>query len=538
MKIKSISVKHFKRFTELKIQNIPETAKLVIMAGPNGCGKSSIFDALKTWHILWRGSGQYWDPNYHHKYGISEMLDTNRAIRVELHGTEPSNPSDRKKVLYMRSAYRNDPQFRMKSLNRMDSVLEEERFSRLVENDVCVNLNYQRLVSNVFKDLFIDTDDSITISLYRQLVIGEIKSSLQRIFPDLVLANLGDPLEDGTFFFDKGISKKFNYTNLSGGEKAAFDLILDLIVKRGDFNDTVFCIDEPELHMNTRLQGDLLQEMYNLINEKSQLWIATHSIGMMRKAKEIAAIHPDEVVFLDFDNMDFDKPQVIEPVKPNRAFWENVYKVALDDLAELVTPEQIVICEGIPRGTSSGSNVEHDAKCLDKIFSEEFPDTKFLAGGNSNEVVTDRRALIGAIGSLSRGAKIIRLIDRDDRSPEQISDLQSEGVRVLSKRHLESYLFDDEVLDALCADKNQPDKIQDLRNAKNQALQNSISRRNASDDIKSASGEIYNDAKRILGLTGAGSDSKEFMRSTLAPLIKPGMTIYQILEEDIFGPAT
>ena len=39
MKIKSIKLEGFKRFTDLKIEGIPETAKLVVMIGPNGCGK-------------------------------------------------------------------------------------------------------------------------------------------------------------------------------------------------------------------------------------------------------------------------------------------------------------------------------------------------------------------------------------------------------------------------------------------------------------------------------------------------------------------
>src|SRR5262249_11571824 len=158
--------------------------------------------------------------------------------------------------------------------------------------------------------------------------------------------------------------------------------------KSRDYNKTIFCIDEPELHMNTRLQGALLGELYRLTGDDSQLWISAHSIGMMRKARDLSLQYPDKVIFLDFDNRDFDIEQTIIPVKPNRAFWESVLEVALDDLAELVAPKRIVICEGVPRGTTHGINVAHDAQCLNIIFSGEFPDTKFLAGGNSHEVIT------------------------------------------------------------------------------------------------------------------------------------------------------
>ena len=46
MKIKKIHLKNFKRFTDLTIDEIPETAKLVVLIGANGCGKSSLFDAF------------------------------------------------------------------------------------------------------------------------------------------------------------------------------------------------------------------------------------------------------------------------------------------------------------------------------------------------------------------------------------------------------------------------------------------------------------------------------------------------------------
>ena len=50
MKLKSVNIKDFKRFTNLTVQGIPETARLIILAGPNGCEKSSFFDALYTWY--------------------------------------------------------------------------------------------------------------------------------------------------------------------------------------------------------------------------------------------------------------------------------------------------------------------------------------------------------------------------------------------------------------------------------------------------------------------------------------------------------
>jgi len=50
MRIKEISLKNFKRFADLTIKDIPESAKLVLLIGANGSGKSSIFDAFEYYN--------------------------------------------------------------------------------------------------------------------------------------------------------------------------------------------------------------------------------------------------------------------------------------------------------------------------------------------------------------------------------------------------------------------------------------------------------------------------------------------------------
>ncbi len=58
MRVKGVHYKRFKRFTDLKIENLPETAKLIILAGPNGSGKSSFFEGLFSWYrVNWSEMG-------------------------------------------------------------------------------------------------------------------------------------------------------------------------------------------------------------------------------------------------------------------------------------------------------------------------------------------------------------------------------------------------------------------------------------------------------------------------------------------------
>ena len=47
MRVKTVKLVGFKRFDHLTIDLGPTPKKIVAMVGPNGCGKSSIFDAFE-----------------------------------------------------------------------------------------------------------------------------------------------------------------------------------------------------------------------------------------------------------------------------------------------------------------------------------------------------------------------------------------------------------------------------------------------------------------------------------------------------------
>jgi len=523
-------ITNFRRFADLTIQDIPASAKLVVLAGPNGSGKSSLFDALLLKYRMNTGYGWNNDSRYY---------DRPQEAAVEWHAriSVVTNVGKQftKGNLYVRTAYRNDHEFAISSLSRQGAVLDTMPLNRLIEPDATVSSNYQRLASQAMEDVFVNEAETTTMGVYREKLIGEVQAPLKRLFPELTFVGVGNPLDQGTFQFDKGTSKGFDYKNLSGGEKASFDLILDFVVKRRNYTDAIYCIDEPEAHMNTRLQGALLVELVGLLPGDSQLWIASHSIGMMRKAREMYDADPDSVAFIDFGGHDFDQVITLSPSKPTHAFWKGVMHVALGDLAALVAPKQVVICEGNPVGAVPGKNAEHDARIYEAIFGDEIPDTTFISAGNSKEVQNDFIGLATVLPKLASGMKIIRLIDLDDHTATDVADFKKKGIHVLSRRHLESYLYDDEVLSALCVSVGKPEKVADLIAAKVAAVQDVKNAGYPEDDIKRAAGTIYNAAKRILSLTQAGNDAPAFARNTLSKLIRPNMAVYSELHKDVFG---
>jgi predicted ATPase len=535
MHIKSLRALHFRRFTDLTISGIPATTRLVVLAGPNGVGKSSVFDAFRTWSYFRAEVSGSNDEDYFRKSGEA-VTGWHDIARVEFHEPTPADSSAKKKAFYFRSAYRNDPDFTSASLKRVGDILDEGRIPRLIDNDATVSSNYRRLVAQTIDGLYSGANDTQSVKDLRESFVGRVRATMKRVFGDLLLQGPGDPLSNGTFYFEKGASKGFHYKNLSGGEKAAFDLLLDLIARIPAFNDTVFCIDEPETHLNTRLQATLLGELYDLIPENSQLWIATHSIGMLRKARDLYETDHQKVAFLDFDGHNFDAPVTLQPLAVDRAFWGRTLGVALDDLARLVAPKRVVLCEGRPQGATHSAKAEFDAKCYRTIFQKSLPDTDFISVGNSTDVWTDRVEIGKAIQTLVGGTIVVRVIDRDARSPQEVADATAAGIRVLSRRHLESYLLDDEILTSLCTREGQPHVAPQLIAAHQTAIANSVARGNPPDDIKSAAGETYNAAKRLLALTTPGNSSDAFLRDTMAPLVVDNSATYAELYRDIFGP--
>lgn len=539
MKIKKITINKFKRFSDLTICNIPATAKLIVLVGPNGSGKTSIFEALNHWYKkirfdLYENFLHTDDSRLYFEKKEGESLGYNwhnGRVNLEFHDERTYSKENIKGKFYFRTAYRNEPDFTISSLAKQKDPTENIRFRELMHNDITVSENYQRLISQTLIGVYNTSNNTKTVEELRNELIGKIKKSLSSIFDDLNLSSIGDPMSNGSFYFKKGTSDNFHYKNLSAGEKSVFDLILDLIIKSSFYKDGIFCIDEPEAHMHTRLQSKVLKELYSLIPNNSQLWISTHSIGMLKEAEELEEIHPGTVIFLDFDNRDFDLTEVMEPAKISKAIWDKFFDLAFADFSKLLSPSTIVFCEGTSQGRKYK---DFDAQVYGKIFESKYHDTKFISIGSSTELENVENQSVKMLSNILKSSTLIKFIDRDDKSDAEVQELLQKGVKTSTRRHIESYLFDDELIAKLCESIGKQDLLQNCLDAKDKAISDSISRGNPMDDIKSASGNIFTELKRILALTQCGNNKCAFLRDTMAPLVTEETYVYKELEKEIF----
>ncbi|PJA49778.1 MAG: hypothetical protein CO171_04300, partial [Syntrophobacterales bacterium CG_4_9_14_3_um_filter_49_8] len=175
MKVREIRLTNFKGFTDATITDIPDSARLVLLVGPNGCGKSSLIDAAHTWHRHhWARSGN-WDETYHHKQVPGAAGNWQNSVTLTFHDPQPATDDQRRKAVYARSAYRNDPEFQLDNLSRVAPAVQEFRINRLIDNDQAVSLNYRRLVSQGFEDVYERAQPDLTMGEFRERSIGEIR---------------------------------------------------------------------------------------------------------------------------------------------------------------------------------------------------------------------------------------------------------------------------------------------------------------------------------------------------------------------------
>ena len=542
MKIKKIELNNFKRFTHLVVEDIPESTKLVVLVGPNGSGKTSFMESMNHYY-KYAGYSQIGDCSYLSKTGNVDNFDysqwyqyASKLVEIAFYDktflNTVGNNDNIKGHFYFRSAYRNEPDFQIDSMQRQQDPIESVRLESLIQNDQTVSANYQRLIANTISGVFNKDNDGKSVADLRNELIGKIRTAIERVFEDLKFSSLGEPLQNGNFYFTKGTTQNFSYRNLSAGEKSAFDLILDMVVQSKYYPDAIYCIDEPETHMHTKLQGKVLRELYLLIPGQSQLWLSTHSIGMLQEAEEIEKEHPGTVAFLDFGGRNFDIDQVVHPAKIGKAVMDKFYELVFGDFAKLMLPQTIVFCEGDSNGCK---RKDFDKTIYTTIFADTHPEAFFMSAGSCNDIENIEKTHGEIISTLLKNTKVIKIVDRDDRSQQEIYDLEEKGIKVLKKRNLESYVLDNEVIKKLCDAVGKSEEYAECIREKQEAITASTDRGNEPDDYKSARGDIYNALKRRLELTKCGNNADTFIRDTLSPLITTDMNVYQNLETEIFG---
>jgi hypothetical protein len=218
-----------------------------------------------------------------------------------------------------------------------------------------------------------------------------------------------------------------------------------VVVKTRDFKNTVFAIDEPELHLNTAIQRKLLKELVLLIPENCQLWVATHSVGFLR-ALQTDLQGDAQVIDFSAGNY-FEGSHVVRPMAGTRTNWQRVFQTALEDLTGLMAPSRIVYCEGRAEPNGAGTEQGVDAQVLNTIFEETHHETLFVSSGGG-DVEPNASLALRVLSKAFTDVALFLLKDRDDKTDAERTAflVESPSNRMLERREIENYLYDKEIV--------------------------------------------------------------------------------------------
>jgi AAA15 family ATPase/GTPase len=416
MKIKSLQLKNFKRFTDLTLQDIPDNAKLVLLIGSNGSGKSSVFDAFERYSTTsFRGIVDQVavNKNYYSK-------DPSKDFHISINNYGDVKIS--KKSFYGRSSFRQIPKLTRTGLGNSTFNIDEnsDRPASFIERDLRFENDLEHIFGKLLKEFFRTTDDKSEI---KKTIIDPINESLNRIFnkengTKLEILEIIPPLEGkiAEINFKKGESE-FHYNYLSAGEKEVFNILTNLVARGEYYKDSIFFFDEIDLHLNTKLQYNFLKEIIeNWIPDNCQFWTASHSLGFIQYAKE-----SEEAVIFDFDDLDFDYPRILVPEAKDNP---DTYEIAVNKelLPALFKDYKVFFVENKDRSYYSALNITN---------------VLFVQSNNKKSVYHK-----------TKNGEFNGIIDRDFLTDSDIEEIEKQykKLKILRLYSIENYLYHPENL--------------------------------------------------------------------------------------------
>jgi predicted ATPase len=533
MKVKKVELRNgYKRFHHLTIDLGEKPKKIIALVGANGCGKSSVLDGmlyLSSSHARIGNKGQK-DHKYHSMNQTPNYNHSNVTIEFET-GSFPDvygqkNLLGLQATLFsFRSPYRYNSDLMVTQSTALNEI-RQNNYGASTSSDLDDKMeqSYRRLYIKYNRYL---NDENCRPSEAKEKIIGDLNEALKNCL-DIEITSIGNiESSEGTLYFKKpDHPSEFGFNVLSSGEKEVVDILLDLYLRQDVYNDTVFLIDEPELHLNTSIQKSLLIEINKLVGNNCQIWVATHSIGFLRALQDELK-EECQIIYFPKNPDRARAPETLLPIPKTRSNWQMIFETALDDLTGLISPKRIIYCEGRDQPGADGAERGLDAKVYNKIFSEKHHDTLFISSGGNTEL--DQRSAI-AISILSKvfsDVEILVLKDRDMASGQDTSEAGRQiylennpsNHRVLRRWEIENYLYDKEVLRGYCTqnglvfNENEYDRfVTDISNQ----------------NLKDETGRI----KSICGITSSINTAK--FKENLSEFITEGLDVFLDLEESIF----
>ena len=297
MKIEKVHIKNIKgiKDLELSFKKDNEILDVIVLAGVNGSGKTTILESIKDFFN--NKNINYDEPK---KSNVNLNIFFEDFEKKNIEEAEKSSNNYKQplwnffKTLKDYDYYRkeNDQLFESQISKRFENppkiiyVPANNSFGLVETASTTLSREYQFINyvdSVLMRDIpsYIATrrnylatiEEDLTMKEVTNKVVNEINSIFSILELDVKLKGFSKD-EKTMPIFENSAGEEFNINDLSSGEKQLF--LRTLSIKMLEPKNSIILIDEPELSLHPKWQQRII-EVYKKIGENNQIIIATHS---------------------------------------------------------------------------------------------------------------------------------------------------------------------------------------------------------------------------------------------------------------------
>jgi len=225
-------------------------------------------------------------------------------------------------------------------------------------------------------------------------------------------------------------------SNLSSGEKEAFNIVFDLLLRQP--NDCIIFFDEPELHLHPELSFRLLKTL-QVIGARNQFVLFTHSADIISSAMEHSVVfvtpHAGQV-----RNQAYSVKSADDTVSALRQLGQSLGVISLG--------RRIVLIEG------ADASVDRDT--YGAIAQSQFPSLVLVPSGSRGTMLLFNQVVSDVLSKTVWGIDFFMLADRDNSLPEnyltELEERSAGRLRFLPRVHIENYFLDEATIAVAFAD--------------------------------------------------------------------------------------
>jgi len=465
MKIQSLTIKNYKSLVDFQLEEAPD---VVILAGPNGTGKSSVLEAII---FLKEHLGPY------HSWTLGGNVVNTGAKFAEISAEFKVYPEE---IAYLKEVHNitlpNDVLAGWMKVEPPNRVIEIKRPAGLVQlmslykrkdfphvgifdfynpNRFIQKKELGAIQVGVFRDpeerrrrvSFIpEYKFAMTKDYLAQQTMGDLQKALSKMRKERVELRIEDvpdslmPLKN--VFNSLLAPKKFvevdfssspirfivetpqgivDIDDLSSGEKEILFGYAELL--KVNPKNSIILFDEPDLHLNQEVERKIVPLLKN-IGENNQYWIATHSFGIM------SSVEYNELFRLE----NFSGRNQVTTAFSDEERYETFLSVA-GDVGIVTLGQRIVFLEGIQWT---------DKYVLESFFEDFKEKVVFVPSSSVGEIMKISDKILKLLQTSSRFNFYYAIRDRD-----YMSDTERKGIMTTNERfyvweryHVENYLLD------------------------------------------------------------------------------------------------